>query len=124
MEIEFYNIKTGEIVDHEYLFVNSDGEVWDIFADCPECHSKERRADVGWRVAGNEKLLYARADAFHWLALNVIEEPLNPRAYAAEEFPDTRLKYTLPTLVAWADYCGQISLLDAVMIASKQKGST
>ena len=58
--------------------------------------------------------LEADAERYRWLRDNIKERPMNQRAYASEIVPDTRLRYELPVLVSWADYCGQITLDDAV----------
>jgi hypothetical protein len=77
--------------------------------------------DEVFRLQCSHSALYARvqeleADArrYRWLRDNIKERPMNQRAYASEIVPDTRLRYDLPVLVSWADYCGQITLDDAV----------
>lgn len=43
--------------------------------------------------------------------------PLSPAQYTHADAPDTRLHYSfddVPVLMSWADYCGQISLREAI----------
>lgn len=61
------------------------------------------------------------AERYRWLRANAKESPLRPKLYAAEMFPDTRLQYQFPTLMSWADYCGQIELDAAIDAARKEQ---
>jgi hypothetical protein len=62
------------------------------------------------------------AARYRWLRENIKERPMNQKAYAAEIIPDTRLRYDLPVLVSWADYCGQIGLDQAIDYAMAKGG--
>lgn len=61
------------------------------------------------------------AEMLDWLAANVTEAPMDPKRFEHTEFPDTRLRWMLPMMPSWADYCGQISFKEAVRIAMNAK---
>jgi hypothetical protein len=60
-------------------------------------------------------------DLFEWLCDHVSEEPVNPRAFASELCPDSRLKYKLPVLISTTCINSGVSFRDAIRIAMKNE---
>lgn len=63
-------------------------------------------------------------ELFEWLCNHVSEEPVNPRAFASEICPDTRLKFKLPVLISTTCVNGSVSFREAIRIAMKNEQKT
>ena len=56
-------------------------------------------------------------DDYRWLRDHIGETPLNPRGFASEICPDTRLKWELPRLVSTTCVGGMVSFDEAIDLA-------
>ena len=57
------------------------------------------------------------AKRYRWLRDHIGETPLNPRGFASEICPDTRLKWELPRLVSTTCVGGMVSFDEAIDLA-------
>lgn len=56
--------------------------------------------------------LWADAARYQWIESNVSERP-TPGSMADSEYAEHKTQWVLPTLIAWADFCGPISFREA-----------
>ena len=55
------------------------------------------------------------ARRYRWLKANMSERPTESSS-GDPEFADHKLEYVFPQLESWADFCGEITLDDAIDI--------
>ena len=68
----------------------------------------------------DEDTLPSDTELLDWLAKHVTETYLRPETLGSD-CQDTRCKYMLPSLVSYADYCGQVGFREAIWYAMRQQ---